>query len=77
LLSAAQVFSCFGEMKGSEAMAWTLKGLPVRAVTGVWLVFLIALTSPGWLCFAFLPDRRQERMLTLLAGLIEWVRSCS
>lgn len=56
-------------------LAW--HSLPVRATSGIALIILIILTAPGWLCYAFLPERRQERMLALMKIIVTWVRSSS
>jgi hypothetical protein len=45
-----------------------------RLLTGVALVLVVILTAPGWLSFPFLPGGRQDRMITLLQGLIDWAR---
>ena len=58
-------------------MSPTWHAMPIRAVAGVALIVLVILTAPGWLCFAFLSERRQASMLALLNGLIAWAQSCS
>jgi hypothetical protein len=58
-------------------MATVWHALPMRAMSGVALVLLVALTAPGWCCYAFLPDRRQERMLCLMEEMVKWVKTYS
>jgi hypothetical protein len=44
------------------------------APTGVALIMVVGLTGPGWICYPFLSDRQQGRMLELLDRLVDWVR---
>jgi hypothetical protein len=70
---------CVGKSQHAD---WRRPGMMIglvtsRTLSGTALVLVVALCAPGWLCFPFLPRRRQDRMLRLLGVLCEWGKYAS
>jgi hypothetical protein len=39
------------------------------------LIIIVLLLAPCWLCWVFLPEARQKRVIDLVKQLIEWTRA--
>ncbi|ANZ20916.1 membrane protein [Streptomyces noursei ATCC 11455] len=41
------------------------------------LLLFVLLSAPAWVCWPFMPERKQRVMLEVLQKLIDWTRVCA